>query len=332
MSKVLRTDNLSERPSKRALVAITLCATMATFGCTTDRNLGNGNPVVSPGVRTSPTGGSSAGSETEATPPPMMSSYSGTEALPTVQRRVKKLSASEAAAIMAQHQQQPRVKVLGPAYPGLAGRPYFSDGLAAQYSLPQVYGPATVNSSLTSAPTPGTISGAGEGFAAGATVADTGAFAAGVTDAAVVAGTNANGTLAVTNATAGATLASPSSAAVTPTGAAIGLPAGAFAATTLSPTAAAVVNPPASISGSPALATASATRLGAGRLQTVTPATPTTSTATTIAATTRAGVRANTASATTGVTATGTVNPVRVVNTNGRVTVTNVGSSAQRQQ
>lgn len=111
MSKVLKTSNLSQRPAIRTLFAISFCASIVAFGCTTDRNVANGDPVVTPGLRTSPTGGMSTGSESASVPPPMMSS--------------SRVSASDAAAIMAQHQS--RVRILGLAWPGNGGRPYASD-------------------------------------------------------------------------------------------------------------------------------------------------------------------------------------------------------------
>jgi len=120
MNKSLIKRNLAERFPTRALLAVSLCATMAAFGCTTDRTLGNGDPVVTPGSRTSPTSGTSAGSESEAVPPPMISSFSnGSVPVRTMHGR---LSADEAAAIMAQ--QQPRVRVLGTVAPGDGSHPY----------------------------------------------------------------------------------------------------------------------------------------------------------------------------------------------------------------
>ncbi|HEU4888708.1 MAG TPA: hypothetical protein VFV49_12550, partial [Thermoanaerobaculia bacterium] len=89
MSKVLKNSDLSERPAIRTLLVVSLCASIAAFGCTTDRTVGNGDPVTTPGVRTSPTGGATTGTETESVPPPMMSSYSGSQALPAVRARAR---------------------------------------------------------------------------------------------------------------------------------------------------------------------------------------------------------------------------------------------------
>ena len=99
MSKSLKKGYLSERAGRRTFLAISLCASMVAVGCTTNRNVGNGGPVVTPGVRTVPTGGTATGSESQPVPPPMMSS-------------------SAAAATMAPLQSQPRVTYLGPAAPG----------------------------------------------------------------------------------------------------------------------------------------------------------------------------------------------------------------------
>jgi hypothetical protein len=291
MSKTLKTNHLSERPAIRALLVISLCATMAAFGCTTDRNLGNGDPVVTPGLRTSPIGGNSPGSESPAVPPPMMSSYNGSDALPAVRPRVApQTTAAEAAAIMAEH--QPRVRVLGTVSPNSGGRPYYSD--RAQYASGQVSNGYSINSTIYN-PNPNgaaITSGVGEAIV-GSTVA-----------------TN------VVDATNAATVVPTTSGAVTPTSAAIPVPAGFAAVGTLSPTAAAVVNPPASISSSSTLATVSSSRTAGS---TVTAATPT-PTATTTGTTTAVGAGATSA-----------VNPIRVTNTNGRIMVSNTGTTGRQQ-
>jgi hypothetical protein len=295
MSKTLKTNNLGERPAIRTLLAISLCATMAAFGCTTDRNLGNGDPVVTPGLRTSPIGGNSPGSESPAVPPPMMSSYNGSDALPSVRPRIApQTTAAEAAAIMAEH--QPRVRVLGPASPNSGGRPYYSD--RTMYASGQLSNGSSINSTIYN-PNPNgaaITSGAGEAIVGGA--------------------------VATVDTTGAATVVPTTSGAVTPTNAAIPVPAGFAAVGTLSPTAAAVVNPPASISSSSTLATVSSSRTAGG---TVTAATPTATTATTTA------TAATTAATTTvGTGMTSVVNPIRVTNTNGRIVVSNTSSSRQQ--
>ena len=305
MNKSLITSNLHERSSIRTLLAVSLCASMAAFGCTTDRHLGNGDPVTTPGTRSVPTGGTSAGSESEPVPPPMMSSFSnGSVPVRTFHGR---LSADEAAAIMAQ--QQPRVRVLGPVSPGNGGRPYSDQTMLAQQ---QGVGPASVNSTLYSGPTEVITSGAGEAIPvnAGGVVA-VGSTTSGSTSAPTIAGssaaagtTTASSGTNVTNA-AGPVIA-PSGTAITPTSNTVSSPTAFASVRTLSPTAASVVNPPASISGSPAVATTSTSR------------TNTTSNAT---------VSSTSLSPTTSV---GVANPVRVQNANGRITITNSGTTRQQ--
>ena len=48
MNKSLNHSNLHERSATRTLLVVSLCGALAAFGCTTDRNLGNGDPVVTP--------------------------------------------------------------------------------------------------------------------------------------------------------------------------------------------------------------------------------------------------------------------------------------------
>lgn len=138
MSKSLKNSYLSERAGRRTFLAISLCASMVAVGCTTNRNVGNGGPVVTPGVRTVPTGGAATGSESQPVPPPMMSS-------------------SAAAATMAPLQSQPRVTYLGPAAPG--GSPVVA---IAGAGLQQPFVRSTINSTIYSKPTQAITSGAGE--------------------------------------------------------------------------------------------------------------------------------------------------------------------------
>jgi hypothetical protein len=308
MSKSLIKSNLAERFSTRALLAVSLCASMAAFGCTTDRNLGNGDPVVTPGSRTSPTSGAPSGSESEAVPPPMMSSFSnGSVPVRTIHGR---LSAAEAAAIMAQ--QQPRVRVLGPVSPGNSSRPYVSDRM--MLAQQQGGGASSVNSTIYSGPTEVITSGAGEAVAgvidtSGVVVDTSGSAAPIIAGSSVTTGTatTASSGTNVTNA-AGPVIA-PSGTTITPTSSAVSSPAAFASVRTLSPTAASVVNPPASISGSPAVATTSSSR--------------TNRTATTSNATASSPSVSTTMNV-------GVANPVRVQNANGRITITN--SSTTRQQ
>lgn len=294
MGKRLNSNNLTERPAMRALVAVSLTLSMAAFGCTTDRNLGNGDPVTTPGVRTSPTGSSSPGSESAPTNPPMYSSSASyDQALPPVSRRNIRLSPDQAAAVMAQHQAQPRVRVLGPSGAGMAAgsstvaagqRGYVSDGATnvnvnpALLTNPQL----TLNSSISSNPSVGISSGTGldsgtvtsDGFALGATLG--------------------------ASTTGGATFVP-----------------GTLQSVTLSPTLASANNPPASISGATSFAgntsvLASQRLGGTAILGTSRPA----ATATTTGAATVTPTNASRGSSVS--------SPVRIVTgTNGRTTITN---------
>ena len=296
MGKRLNSNNLTERPAMRALVAVSLTLSMAAFGCTTDRNLGNGDPVTTPGVRTSPTGSSSPGSESAPTNPPMYSSSSASydQALPPVSRRNIRLSPDQAAAVMAQHQAQPRVRVLGPSGAGMAvgsstvdagQRGYVSDGATnvnvnpALLTNPQL----TLNSSISSNPSVAISSGTGldsgivtsDGFALGATLG--------------------------ASTTGGATFVP-----------------GTLQSVTLSPTLASANNPPASISGATTFAgntsVLASQRLGGTAIlgTTRTAATTTTTTGAATVTPTNASRGSSVSS------------PVRIVTgTNGRTTITN---------
>ena len=114
MGKLNEKIGLWQRTS-RSLLAVSLAASLAALGCTTNHNLGNGTPTRSgPDVRTGPTSGVTTGGEsyTPPLPPPMTSSYS----VPTTTRSIRR-SPAEAAAIMAQHQVS-RVRYLGVSNPG----------------------------------------------------------------------------------------------------------------------------------------------------------------------------------------------------------------------
>lgn len=315
MSNLRQKKNLSGRPAMPAFVALSLCASMLAFGCTTDRNLGNGDPVTTPGLRTSPTGSSSPGSESSPTPPPMISSstYNANQPLAAVQRRSTRLTADEAAAIMAQH--QPRVRYLGVVSPG-PRRVYESERMAMQQQQQVLPGQYTINSSINSA---------NSNFSPAAITSGVGEVGS---DATAV-------TFVDPNASSGAaTVAGGAGTTLTPTTATFGVPAGTFASvSTLTPTAASVFNPPASVSGSTAVANVTSART-AGTGRTSSGVTTTTPVATNGAA---AGSTLNTTVTATSIspTSAGVVNPVRVVNSNGRITVTNSGSttsSSNRQQ
>lgn len=314
MGKLKNDNQLRAQRTARPLLAMTLAASLAAFGCTTNHNLGNGSPTRSgPDVRTAPTAGVTSGGET-TTPPsntsvytPMTSSYTESAVLPPVQARTSTVKATsakgtsrvirrspdEAAAIMAGRQPL-RGRYLGVVSPGNSGRGYASSNIQtyvnpAMQTNPQL----TVNSSISSDPNAVISSGADGLFDAGGGV--------------VTGGTTAAATVGATT-TAGTT--------VTPTTAGTGLAVGTFAGLTPSPTLAS--------SGVPSV-TAASVGLGRSAAQRAAAANATTTTTTTTTATTDAATVAGTV---VGTRAGAVASPVRVMrSTTGNVTVTNVGTT-----
>jgi hypothetical protein len=370
MSKALKNSNLTQRGATRALVAISLSFSLVAFGCTTDRNLGNGDPVTTPGLRTSPLGGASTGTESAPSVPPSMTSSSSigsSQALPVVTFRNGLSRADQAAAIMAQH--QPRERYLGPAFPG--GYSGFDGSRTGQFQNPalRTNPQLTVNSSLSSGPVPVVASGAGDagGVTAGDSIA-AGAFIAGTDIGAGLATVDAG--VAGTVATAGTTAAAPifnTGTTGLSTTAATSLPTGTLAATvtpTTTPTAFSVIAPSPLVSTSPALAqaatsarapsvalgssingtlidgtdgnTGSTANLTNGQTAaaSTTAATATGSTTANNGTTARLTAGAARTTVTSGVTAATTVspNPVRITTVNGRRVITNVNTTARRNQ
>jgi hypothetical protein len=82
MGKIFDHKDLQTRRTSRSLLALSLAASLAAFGCTTNLNLGNGAPSRSGSeIRTAPTSGVSSGSESAPVlPPPMTSSSTRAEA------------------------------------------------------------------------------------------------------------------------------------------------------------------------------------------------------------------------------------------------------------
>lgn len=306
MGKIHNSKDLQEQRTSRSLLAISLAASLAAFGCTTNLNPGNGTPTRSgPELRSAPTSGVTSGSET-ITPPPMTSSYTRADALPRVQRRSIRQSADQAAAIMAGRQAL-RGRYLGPANPGPGNRPYHSDFAGgfvnpALLTNPQI----TINSTISSPPTPAINSGAGG-------VADGGA---GIV----------TGGVTTTGATAGATLAGTTTAAATggaTTG--VGLPAGTFAAGARPAVTESISNNPAVTAASVGVG-----RTGAGVIRNG-GAVATTGTA--IGTTGTAVNGATTAGPATAVTTTGATGAVRILRgANGSVTITNTNTGTTRNQ
>ncbi len=288
MRKMLKSRNLN------ALLALLLSASLAAFGCTTNRMPGEGEPTrTSPSYAPAATPGTSSGATVEY-PPPMMSSattYDTTyEPMPAVTAaapaRTGKLglTADQAAAIMGQHQNGGG-KFLGYANPGMSGRAYYSDARpTGSFQNPAMVNPQlTINSSISSP-------GGAQAITSGVGGTGTGVSAA-VTTGAVTANAVAAGTTTTTTA-AGAAVFPSGTLGVTPTTGAIAVSPTAVAGTVPSPTV---------LSSSPVVGTATTTTNGT-----------TVSTGTTAAATTVATAPGTTATA-----------PVRLIRTNGRTTVTN---------
>lgn len=229
MGKNLNQKDLARTRISRSLLAVSLAASLAAFGCTTNQNLGNGTPDRSGSeLRTAPTSGVTSGQE-RPIPPPMTSSYTGADAKPRVSSR-NASRADRAAAIMAGHQAA-RGRYLGTVNPAPVSRPY-ETGLApagfvnpALLTNPQL----TVNSSISSWPVAGINTGVGGTFVTnGTAVTAPAAATSGFTSSAVVTGV-----------------------APTPTTAAAPLPPGALATNRVTPTESVIANstPTAASSG-----------------------------------------------------------------------------------
>jgi len=228
MRKVLKSRNLN------ALLALSLTASIAAFGCTTNRMPGEGEPTRSPASSPASTGGTSSGTVSQV-PPPMISSSTTVDPIPGLTARPANrlgLTADEAAAIMARHQTNGGGKFLGYANPAMSGRGYYSDlRPSGQFSNPAMVNPQlTINSSISSpGGYPAITSGAGEPVATAGVTA--GAIAAnGITANAAVGGAASTGT------TAAAAVFPTGTVGVTPTTTASGVSPSAAAATAPSAT------------------------------------------------------------------------------------------------
>ena len=234
MGKLNDGNTLHRQRTSRSLLAISLAASLAAFGCTTNHNLGNGTPARSgPEVRSAPTSGVTSGGETTTPPvtnPPMMSSYTRSEALPTVTVRstgVIKRSPDEAAAIMAGHRASGG-RYLGVVSPDSAGRAYESTQIQTFVNPAMLVNPQrTVNSSISSPPNEvintgaeGTAVATGTGAVAGATLSPTVASSGIPTVTAASAGLGRTSAQTATAATTTTTTATTAPVTVTMTPAA----------------------------------------------------------------------------------------------------------------
>jgi hypothetical protein len=309
MGKNHNSKDLQTRRISRSLLAVTLAASLAAFGCTTNLNPGNGTPTRSgPEIRTLPTTGISGASESVPPPPPMTSSYTKSEAMPRVTPRSIRRSADEAIAIMAD-QQPVRGRYLGPANPGSGGRPYASDNAGGFVNPALLTNPQlTINSTISSPSTVAINNGAGGlGTTGGAVLGATGlTTGSGTTAAATVAGTGALATGDSTAVTAGGT-----------TG--VGLTAGTFASARPAVTE--------SISNNPAVTPAS---LGLGRTGAgvVRGGTTVVGTGTNVTTTTNNNATIDTTATAPGTATTAATSAVRILRgNNGSVTITNTNAN-----
>jgi hypothetical protein len=304
----------------RAFAAAAAIASLAAFGCTTNRTPGDGQPGMTAPTTPSSVPGTSSGTSN----PPMASAMtSAATAGVSVDR------ANESAAILATHQRERFLGTINPA--GAQPVPTAPQTPTGQLIPPSAYAnpQTTVNASISSAPTPVVTGGSSTDEAAFLSAVSTG-----------VTGTTAAATVgATTGATAAPALAATGGVTPTPTTAAI-TTTPTLSNTTLTPTTAAITATPGQFAAGPTMTSvatgasttiltptltssvnASSTRAAnppLARLR-VTPA-ATSATASSTSAT------ASTASTSTTRTA-GTsrvVAPIRVItNANGTVTVTN---------
>lgn len=209
MRKVMTTNAKIEKGGMRLLAAASLALTLAAFGCSTNRYPGNGQPEqMGPAYGPTPssvTPGSSSGTQGV---PPMASSYTG----------INHVNTDALAALAAE--QGYRGRVLGTVNPqGVQGEIPVTGAEpanSAMYTNPQ----STVNSSISSTPTPVITSGEGGGAVtiaaspAGTTagVAAAPAVAATPTASLGTTGVTAATTAAATSATSAATRATTTSA------------------------------------------------------------------------------------------------------------------------
>ena len=210
MRKTLNQTNWIERNGLRMLAAVTLAGSLAAFGCSMDRTPTYGQPGMS-----TPAAGSVA---PNATSTPGSANTMGSMPLgPTPHAMISSSPANgESASLDAlatlKADEGYRGKVLGPAAPGDNSVPSASmQQTTGQFISPSVYAnpQSTVNSSISSAPTPAIVSGAagdtGGVFVAGATAlpATTAAIATGgMTANAAINGVQNVGVTGVSSATA----------------------------------------------------------------------------------------------------------------------------------
>jgi len=290
----------------RAFAAAAAIASMAAFGCSTNRTPGDGQPAMTAPSTPSSTPGTSSGSN-----PPMASAYTTGVAIDR---------ANESAAIMAAHQ---RERFLGTINPTDAQpNPLQPAQPTGQFVPPSAYAnpQATVNASISSDPIP-VITGDGGG---GVVFASSGTTAAATTAATTVAPTIAATTATPTTA-AITTTPTVASTTATPTTAAIATTP-ALTNTTLTPTTAAIATTPTVAAGTNVLTPTLTSSVTPSPTRAANP--PLGSLRLTAPATTSSSTTASTSTARTAGTGRVVVAPIRVVtNANGTMTVTNTAST-----
>lgn len=232
MRKTLTTTKSGGRNGMRILAAVALTGSLAAFGCTTNRTPGYGEPAMSnpaagsvtPNSTSTPGSANTMGTMPQGPGPQAMISSSPANGESASLDALATLKADEAF----------RGKVLGPAAPGDNTVPSASmQQVTGQFISPSAYAnpQSTVNSSISSAPTPAVVSGAagdtggvavitgGTAITAGATIAPTTSALAtgGLTSGAAINGVQNVGTTGVSSATATPiTNGSTANAATTP--------------------------------------------------------------------------------------------------------------------
>jgi hypothetical protein len=290
----------------RGFAAAAAIASLAAFGCSTNRTPGDGQPAMTAPATPSATPGTSSGTSN----PPMASAYS---------QGVSVDRANDSAAIMAAHQRERFLGTINPSGPQPNPPQPQATG---QFIPPSAYAnpQATVNASISSAPTP---------VITGGDTSDRAVFLGGVTTGAAT-GTTAAATVGPTT-TASAPALATSGVTATPTTAAIATTP-TLTNTTATPTTAAIAATPGHFAAGPTGATN--TILTPTLTSSATPS-PTRATTTLGALRVTQGGTTTTAASTSSATASATttrtlgtarvVAPIRVLtNANGTVTVTNV--------
>jgi hypothetical protein len=206
----------SERNSLRIVAAIALTGSLAAFGCSTNKMPGNGEPAMSapaagsvaPNVTSTPGSSSGATSTSGATPQAMTSSSPANG-----------FSASEDAIATLKADEGFKGKYLGEAAPNDAttNTPASPQQVTGQFIPPSAYAnpQVTLNSSISSAPRPAIVSGAGEGVGVDVTMAAPAATTADAMNATTSALTNTTAT-PITNTGIATARAAASNVTATP--------------------------------------------------------------------------------------------------------------------